>query len=267
LATLTFECVGIGETSIHFRDYYVNIPCDFVDGYLYSDRPLPPEALFTRSPVTAFMDDPISFDASGSLLGWSGAAETPIVNYAWDFESDGIVDSSGVTVAYAFPSPGTYGITLNVTDSQGLWNTEAHPTEIIARAHASVDIAPDSLNLKSNGNWITCYIELPAGYYVGDINVPSLMLNGTISVDPLAPSTIGDYDNDGIPDLMVKFSRDAVISYVLANIDVTQLAQKGSMTTTLTITGNLNDGTPLQGSDTIKIILPKTKGKDAVFQI
>jgi hypothetical protein len=113
------------------------------------------------------------------------------------------------------------------------------------------------------GNWITCYIELPAGHSIHEINAASIMLDGRIRVDPLAPISIGDYDSDGIPDLMVKFSRGAVISWILANIDVTQLAQKGFMTTALTITGDLNDGTPFQGSDTIKIILPKT-GKGAI---
>jgi PKD repeat protein len=160
--------------------------------------------------------------------------------------------------------PGTYVLTVNAHDNAG--NQATKSVTFLVVIHASVDIAPDSLNLGSKGNWITCYIELPAGYHVNEINAASIRLNGTIPVDPLAPRTIGDYDNDGIPDLMVKFSRDNVISYVLTHIDMTQLAKKGSMTTTLTITGNLNDGTPFQGSDTITIIIPKT-GKNALIQI
>jgi hypothetical protein len=39
------------------------------------------------------------------------------------------------------------------------------------------DIKPDTLNLVSNGNWITAYIELPAGYRVADINVSTIMLS------------------------------------------------------------------------------------------
>jgi len=116
-----------------------------------------------------------------------------------------------------------------------------------------IDIKPDTLNLKGMGKWITAYIELPEGYDVASINVSSIMLNDTIPAEP-RPVTIGDYDNDTIPDLMVKFDRDEVISYILANADMTQLIEKRFMIVTLTITGNLNDGTQFQGSDTIKII-------------
>lgn len=115
---------------------------------------------------------------------------------------------------------------------------------------ATVDIHPEALNLKSNGEWITCYIELPKGYDVNNINVSSILLNSTIPADSSAPTAIGDYDNDGIPDLMVKFDRAEVISYILDNIDI----EERFTTVTLTIAGNLYDGTPFQGSDTIKII-------------
>jgi hypothetical protein len=123
---------------------------------------------------------------------------------------------------------------------------------------AAVNLDPDTVNLNSNGKWITCYIELPEGYVVGDINVSSLMLNETILAEP-EPVAIGDYDNDGVPDLIVKFDRAELISYILANVNMTELAEKRSMTITLAATGNLNDGTPFQGSKTIRIILPKPK--------
>jgi outer membrane protein assembly factor BamB len=119
---------------------------------------------------------------------------------------------------------------------------------------AAVDIEPDALNLNSNGKWITCYIELLSGFNVRDIGISTILLNGTIEVDSEAPTQVGDYDCDGIADLMVKFDRAEAISYILANVNMTELIEKRSMTITLTITGNLNDGTPFRGSDTIKII-------------
>jgi|GEM_PF-4741931 hypothetical protein len=128
---------------------------------------------------------------------------------------------------------------------------------------ATVDIAPDTLNLKSKGRWITCYIELPEGYNVSDIDVTSILLNETVSVYLLdvpapkpVPTEVGDYDEDGIPDLMVKFDRAEVISYILANVNLTKLFEERFMTITLTVTGKLNDGTLFQGSDTIRIIRP-----------
>jgi hypothetical protein len=65
--------------------------------------------------------------------------------------------------------------------------------------------------LKSKGQWITCYIEFcdPTGYDVANIDVSSVKLNGVVPADP-RPTGIGDYDSDGIADLMVKFDRSAV---------------------------------------------------------
>jgi len=120
---------------------------------------------------------------------------------------------------------------------------------------AKVNIEPKTLNLRSRGRWITGYIELPEGYNVTDINVSSIMLNNTIPAKP-KPKAVEDYDNDSIPDLMVKFDRAEVISYILTNVNIEELIEERFMTITLTITGYLNDGTPFQGSTKTKIIMP-----------
>ncbi|MBU2530855.1 MAG: hypothetical protein KKD35_07440, partial [Elusimicrobia bacterium] len=39
---------------------------------------------------------------------------------------------------------------------------------------AKIDITPNTLNLKSKGNWITAYIELPQKYNVNDIDIASI---------------------------------------------------------------------------------------------
>jgi parallel beta-helix repeat protein len=125
---------------------------------------------------------------------------------------------------------------------------------------AFIDIDhPDSLNLKSNGEWLTAYIELPEGYDVSDINVSTINLSDSIPVDPTASATIGDCDGDGISDLMVKFNRTAVIVY-LGKEDVTEDETVTDYYEELTITGELTDGTPFEGSDTIRVI-DKGNGK------
>ncbi len=121
--------------------------------------------------------------------------------------------------------------------------------------NATLDINPNTLSLRSEGKWITAYIELPEGYKVEDINVSSIMLNETIPALPM-PIRIGDYDNDTIPDMMVKFDRQAVIQYIINNIDIEELFEKRFITIALTITGYLYDGTLFQGTDTIRIIMP-----------
>lgn len=116
---------------------------------------------------------------------------------------------------------------------------------------ATVDVDPDTLNLKSKGNWITCYIELPEGYDVADIDVSSIMLNSTVPAE-LHPVGIGDEDGDGVPDLMVKFSRAEVASYIIGVIGVPM----EPVWVTLTIAGSLENGTGFEGSDTIRVMCP-----------
>jgi PKD repeat protein len=257
LATLTFECVGAGETPIRFWQIDGLSPCDTVDGYLYSDQPLPPKASFTQSSVTAMTGDPVSFDASSSTSGWSGTGDAPIVSYAWDFESDGIVDAHGITVTHAFPSPGTFGVTLNVTDSQGLWNTVTHSTEIIGRV--SFTTRPPVLNLRFGGPWIICDIQPPTGCHPSDIDVSSIRLDGTIPVAPNEPSIYTPSD------LIVKFDSATVISYILSIIDPPPIGH--SLTVELTLTGELKDGALFRGTGTITVILPKAIGKSGLIAL
>jgi N-acetylneuraminic acid mutarotase len=119
---------------------------------------------------------------------------------------------------------------------------------LTAPALLCVDIDPNTLSLKSNGRWVTAYIELPEGYDVSDINVSTIMLNGTVPSE-LRPTAIGDYDSDGVPDLMVKFNRTAVSELVLS-----QSIKYGNVT--LTMTGELYDGTTFEGSDVIRARMP-----------
>nr|QNO49337.1 hypothetical protein HONBAIEO_00031 [Methanosarcinales archaeon ANME-2c ERB4]QNO49410.1 hypothetical protein JHKIABMC_00016 [Methanosarcinales archaeon ANME-2c ERB4] len=78
----------------------------------------------------------------------------------------------------------------------------------------NVDIKPGSLNKasQSDENTVTGYIEVP-GFDVNDIDLNTVKLitnHGMVSAQ-LSPSEVGDYDNDGIPDRMVQFDRQAVI--------------------------------------------------------
>ena len=106
---------------------------------------------------------------------------------------------------------------------------------------AAIDIDPNTLNLKSKGKWITCYIELPDGYDVDDIDVSTIKLNEQVSAES-EPTAIGDYDGDGIVDLMVKFDRAAMQG----------ILQVGDVE--ITVTGELTDGTLFEGIDTIRVI-------------
>jgi hypothetical protein len=95
-------------------------------------------------------------------------------------------------------------------------NNEAQKTFGCPPINACIDINPNTLNLKSKGQWITCHIEFcdPVGYDVADIDISSLRLNGVVPAEP-RPTAIGDGNSNGIPDLMVKFDRAAVQGVLL----------------------------------------------------
>jgi hypothetical protein len=110
-----------------------------------------------------------------------------------------------------------------------------------------VDIAPETLNLKSEGTGVTCYIELPPGFDVGEIKVDDddrPVLNEQVPAE-LSPTEVGDYDGDGIPDLMVKFDR-AATNDTLEVGDVVHIS----------VAGQLNDGTEFEGCDVVRVIEP-----------
>jgi len=129
--------------------------------------------------------------------------------------------------------------------------TDPEPSYIILLP-ATVDVDPDTLNLKSNGQWITAYIELPEGYCVSEIDVSSILLNGSISVDAEAPTEVGDYDIDSVPDLMVKFERAAVTA-LLGTYDYGEETGR-SVDVALVIAGEVSR-TPFEGIDTIRVLL------------
>ena len=112
--------------------------------------------------------------------------------------------------------------------------------KVYAPISATIDIEPNTLNLKSKGKSVTAYIELSEGYDASDIDISTVELNGEIPAE-LHPTEIGDYDEDGILERMVKFDRTEVMA----------LLSVGEAT--LTITGEVND-TPFEGSDTIRVI-------------
>jgi hypothetical protein len=134
-------------------------------------------------------------------------------------------------------------------------------TSLTSYRCAQVDINPENLNLRSKGEWITTYIEIAESFDMHNVDVSSIMLNGTIPVASSAPVTIGDNDNDGIPDLMVKIDRATVESWIYN----TKGIRYGNVA--LTITGELLDGTIFKGTDVIFVNYAGDANNDGVINI
>jgi len=133
---------------------------------------------------------------------------------------------------------------------------------------ATIDVDPDTLNLRSEGQWITAYIQLPQGYNPADINATTILLNGTISpvLDPKygfvtnSSEYLVDHNNDGISERMVKFDRATVESFIYnQGIRYDNVA--------LTLTGNLLDGIPFEGTDKIFVNYAGDANNDGTINV
>lgn len=111
----------------------------------------------------------------------------------------------------------------------------------------SVDLKPETLSCKSKGKTISAFLELAPGHDIRSVapeNV-ALMLDGHTRLYAEAKGAeIGDYDKDGIPDLMVKFDRQRLLDYV----------GTGEVELTLTGVTGVAGGKFFQGTDTLRVI-------------
>jgi len=143
-----------------------------------------------------------------------------ILTDAYDINSEGLIVGVGVNPA----GQENHGYVLI-------------PLQEKEAVEATVDIKPETLNLKSSGKWITVLIKLPVDYKVTDIDTGTIRLE-----DSLQPQkTIVDLDEQI---LVTKFLREKLT----ASLPVGEV--------TLTITGQLLNETEFAGSDTLRVISP-----------
>ncbi len=109
---------------------------------------------------------------------------------------------------------------------------------------ATVEIAPETINLDTlqMRPWITAYISIE-GYSASDINMTTILLAGQFS--PAWGSVEGNT-------LMVKFGASLVASYLWGRLN----HMGNGATIELKITGNLLNGTPFEGTATVRIMDP-----------
>ncbi len=153
---------------------------------------------------------------------------------AWNAE---VVDSIGVVGLWsslAIDSDGNPHISyLDRTNGNLKYATKAElkppPREI------SLDIDPDTLNLKSRGGWVTAYLS-SENASVYDVDVSSILLQ-----DTLVPERY-DYQDDI---LMLKFNRQALIGILEVGNSVE-----------IKLSGKWKDGTDFKAYDYIRVISP-----------
>lgn len=145
-------------------------------------------------------------------------------------------------------APGDFSIFGVAVDSLGNF-AYSQPTRLTVQPaiQATVDIKPEAYNLKKQSGEMTAYIQLPQGYSVNDIDASTVKLVAPLNGLPeqtACATAVGDFNKDGISDLMVKFKLPTTLS---------PLPDKFT-DVTLTVSGCLKDGTFFTGADTIKVI-------------
>jgi hypothetical protein len=233
--------------------------------------PSPWFGFIAKSPVDIIVTDPDGLTISNQLNQIPGAKYYTNIDFDLDGELDDIIAIPDRKIGDYFitvvPEPNaiatdTYTLLVwpetkdepfVLAEGIQICNIPIQPymvrsmeTDVIPIIPATVDFNPDTLNLKSKGDWVTVYIELPIGhgYDVSMINLTTVMLNGQIYAEA-KPFAIGDHDSDGIPDLMVKFNRTTVQAILQVGDQIK-----------ISISGKLTDGRPFEGKDTIQVILP-----------
>ena len=183
-----------------------------------------------------------------NTTGPYGYSATGRISVYWD-RASGIVDEMVYEINYTKVPEGyeTYAFVHLLMRETDIWS--------LTYVNAELAAYPRCLNLRSNGKWITVFVDLPESCNVRKVDVSSIMLNGSVHAEKTA--VLLDLDGDRRLELMVKFDRQAVIDL----ISKTLRYARESGTATLTVTGELKDGSVFRGNDTITVIyrMPRTR--------
>ncbi|MGB7531797.1 MAG: S8 family serine peptidase [Halobacteriota archaeon] len=142
--------------------------------------------------------------------------------------------------------PGTYWVNVSNNDNQSEYVNFTVEYSNITITIEKIEIKPETLNLGSKGVF-TAFITLPEGCYdVADINVSTVKCEG-VGLADLKKRIDGDNR------FIAKFKREELV-YVLNETGKVDGLNKTGNNVTLNVTWKLDDGTPFEGNDTIRVI-------------
>jgi len=98
-----------------------------------------PTASFAYSPTAPFVNQTVTFNASLSTTNGG-----TFVSYAWNFGDGTETTEVDPFVYHNYTTTGTFDVTLNVTDSEGLWDTESKSVTIVKYPLASFTYSPNT---------------------------------------------------------------------------------------------------------------------------
>jgi len=200
----------------------------------------PPQAAFTYYPTDSYVNMSITFDASAST---AEGYNITLTNYQWNFgDGSAIVNTASTVTTHVFSLINNYTVTLNVTDSQGLWCTTSKVITILPptgptanftwspltpRMNQTVSFDATSTILGWNGNsnppivnyaWNFGDNNITSGYYPTIAHTYAAAGNYTVSLNIIDASgftgnitqtltvqnstLVGDINGDGVVNIL-----------------------------------------------------------------
>jgi PKD repeat protein len=169
--------------------------------FLVDDITAPPRASIIAKPPIAAPNYTITFD--GSFSSAEGYNDT-ITSYRWDF-GDG-QDATNRITTHKYVNLGNYTVTLNVTDSEGFWNTTSEVitiTEIHDVALTSIAcldriysdwLVTVTIKVKNKGTFTETF-DVTAYY-----NTSIIATTTVVNLGPYAPKTLTmQWNTTGLP--------------------------------------------------------------------
>ena len=131
-----------------------------------------PEADFWADAVEVLAGQTVTFtnNSSGGI---------PSVNYEWDFDKDGTIDSTEQNPVYAYAVPGIYTVSLKITDGSGISGIMTRTDYITAiKATTQLEIPPEGKTVQTEDG------QISAGFPSGAVTGPT-----TVTIKQIPPSS------------------------------------------------------------------------------
>jgi hypothetical protein len=144
LAYVSFRVKDTGSSSLVLQNVFfldinnAQIPVAVHSGLFQLPPTIPksPTAFFTYSPISPYVNDSVTFDATGST---ANNVNGTIVKYNWNFGDSS--QGQGMILNHVYSSAGVYNATLVVTDDRNLTGSFSEFVTVIAiPVGASIDV-------------------------------------------------------------------------------------------------------------------------------
>ena len=122
------------------------------------------------------------------------AGAVTYTSWEWDFTSDGTWDATGTTTSHSYPAPGSYDVTLRVTDGTGAQSTLTKADFVIVQR--KVCTVPDFFNTKKNSaqtRWTAAGFTTTVQFQTGNGNYNikyQSILGGLIDPQPAGCASV-----------------------------------------------------------------------------